>query len=1214
MSQKIRQGNDIRIRWSILDADEHPYILEGRNVAVELNVGTKRVRIRSLEIESNVLIFTYYGKDQKYTGSYILKFIENEGQVDMVTFDTKDAFTLVEHSWQAIDEGETPETVQLEFVTVTSELHSSVGPAGTSAGFGEVTASVDSGVGIPSVEVTTSGPDTAKNFAFAFHNLKGQDGSDAEVTAQNIQSALGYVPVAPADISQFITATTNNLVNYYLKSETYNRTEIQDLISAIQGMSFVPVQVLPTASAETMNKIYIVPANDPQEHNLMDEYYTKDNGAGAQTRYTWELFGSASINMDGYVTDAELQAAIAAKQDVISDLATIRSGAAAGATAYQKPVGGIPAADLASGVIPDVSGKYEKPSTGIPKTDLASGVQDSLDLADSALQYTPSGEIDPDITPANYATREELTQLREKMINLVGMGANASEAGATTGDYFFDTYYNNIKHITSGGTETIPLAEGSLYMLGGEFYSCIDGALAKLDDAFGDWQLVNFQIGTIQSADGKEVANDKRIRTGNIYGRRYFFLPSGYLCHSIMYYDIATGNFDSYIANMKQYAHVNKSGCYARLVISRTDYAVITDSDFSAIRVPTRIDDIVKTISANYSTITEDIAVRDEIISEGWSRNNPVVTNTSRIRSAETTAWGASSGFNITRVKIPEFTKNVRIILKNNTVAPTGGYLAFFFSANDTGNAAYLSGTGEQSVLVGEKANINDIIPIPATALYIFLCTDISASTGDTINNNNLRVYFEADAEESVAVERLIMPAISTGYLVNSDTGELVSASGYPYVDIDLAGKNYKTIRTYVTAFSSSRGYGFFFSDNSWVGVRPSASGDKTIEVPEGATKFRFCWNPALISANLQYFFAGVANTPDEAYKKAKKNDIFFQFLPDFNLSNVPAVTIPQITSDLSDIYGRYDSLLAAYPNYITKIDCSDADSILGLTRPEELSGMPIYIYKFSPVLSRIETFDVRPKAMIISGTHADEKLGIYTTWQMMKIICENWTTIHDAQILRTMADIYVMPLLNPWGFVNANNTVPGVPAPGRQNYNGVNLNRNFPTLNWTLTSVGTDYSGASAGSEYETKIAMYYIQQLKPDFFLDAHTGNMNIYGAMGAIEMPNVQNLRAVAYCSARTATTQLMIEDSSFGTNPDQSLFDVGGFSATGELAAWVFENICDLAFLSEQCMESRWQNGVLSDTIQSSYTDTIFRENLQATYNLLLRCLYAAAISK
>lgn len=52
---------------------------------------------------------------------------------------------------------------------------------------------------------------------------------------------------------------------------------------------------------------------------------------------------------------SDITSAVSGKQDTISDLATIRSGAAAGATAYQKPSTGIPASDLAAGVIPDTS-------------------------------------------------------------------------------------------------------------------------------------------------------------------------------------------------------------------------------------------------------------------------------------------------------------------------------------------------------------------------------------------------------------------------------------------------------------------------------------------------------------------------------------------------------------------------------------------------------------------------------------------------------------------------------------------------------------------------------------------------------------------------------------------------------------------------------------------------------------------------------------------
>lgn len=63
--------------------------------------------------------------------------------------------------------------------------------------------------------------------------------------------------------------------------------------------------------------------------------------------------GTKADKSDTY-TKTEVDTALNDKQDTISDLATIRSGAALGATAYQKPNDGIPASDIADGVIPTV--------------------------------------------------------------------------------------------------------------------------------------------------------------------------------------------------------------------------------------------------------------------------------------------------------------------------------------------------------------------------------------------------------------------------------------------------------------------------------------------------------------------------------------------------------------------------------------------------------------------------------------------------------------------------------------------------------------------------------------------------------------------------------------------------------------------------------------------------------------------------------------------
>ena len=51
------------------------------------------------------------------------------------------------------------------------------GHTGAAAGLGPPTATVDANVGTPAVEITATGDDTAKVFAFAFSNLKGEPGA-----------------------------------------------------------------------------------------------------------------------------------------------------------------------------------------------------------------------------------------------------------------------------------------------------------------------------------------------------------------------------------------------------------------------------------------------------------------------------------------------------------------------------------------------------------------------------------------------------------------------------------------------------------------------------------------------------------------------------------------------------------------------------------------------------------------------------------------------------------------------------------------------------------------------------------------------------------------------------------------------------------------------------------------------------------------------------
>lgn len=122
MGRKIRQGNDVPVEWTLLDAGGNPYIVEGKNFAVDLVVGSRKFRMSGVTATGNVINFTFFGKDQKSTGDVVLIYTENAGQEGMVTYDVNDSFSLVPHSWQAVDPDEEPETVTIETVQLASTL------------------------------------------------------------------------------------------------------------------------------------------------------------------------------------------------------------------------------------------------------------------------------------------------------------------------------------------------------------------------------------------------------------------------------------------------------------------------------------------------------------------------------------------------------------------------------------------------------------------------------------------------------------------------------------------------------------------------------------------------------------------------------------------------------------------------------------------------------------------------------------------------------------------------------------------------------------------------------------------------------------------------------------------------------------------------------------------------------------------------------------
>jgi len=204
----------------------------------------------------------------------------------------------------------------------------------------------------------------------------------------------------------------------------------------------------------------------------------------------------------------------------------------------------------------------------------------------------------------------------------------------------------------------------------------------------------------------------------------------------------------------------------------------------------------------------------------------------------------------------------------------------------------------------------------------------------------------------------------------------------------------------------------------------------------------------------------------------------------DYETPTIPAFVDHGEGQRLSYFYGLYDALVAAYPDYVQKVDCDAEVAAAGITRPDALSNYPTYMYKFAPTLTPSTssltgaTLSKPITLFVTTGTHG-ELMAVWDMYQMMKLICESWQTDENLEALRWESVIYVMPCATP--YVVEKNT--------RVNYNGVNINRNCPTSEWAVAGEGTDdYTGPSAACEYETQLFMHYLDAIKPHVYIDHH------------------------------------------------------------------------------------------------------------------------------
>ena len=101
---------------------------------------------------------------------------------------------------------------------------------------------------------------------------------------------------------------------------------------------------------------------------------------------------------------------------------------------------------------------------------------------------------------------------------------------------------------------------------------------------------------------------------------------------------------------------------------------------------------------------------------------------------------------------------------------------------------------------------------------------------------------------------------------------------------------------------------------------------------------------------------------------------------------------------------------------------------------------------------------------LVIGVFHGDEPQGDFLVREYLKI--------------NQKSEMLFIPCLNP----------DGMKLNQRQNANGVDLNRNFPTKNWERVEDKTFYGGEKPNSEIEAQFMVEIIEEYKPKFILSLH------------------------------------------------------------------------------------------------------------------------------
>ena len=159
--------------------------------------------------------------------------------------------------------------------------------------------------GIPKTDLSSDVQTSLGKADTALQSFTESDPTVPSWAKQQSKPSYSYSEISNTpDLSGFITNAVDDLVNYYLKSETYTKGEVATLIGAIQQFHYEIYASTSAVTTPAHNVLYLIgptgSGSDKYEEYVYDS--TKES--------PWIKIGDTSIDLSGYYTSAQTDTAI----------------------------------------------------------------------------------------------------------------------------------------------------------------------------------------------------------------------------------------------------------------------------------------------------------------------------------------------------------------------------------------------------------------------------------------------------------------------------------------------------------------------------------------------------------------------------------------------------------------------------------------------------------------------------------------------------------------------------------------------------------------------------------------------------------------------------------------------------------------------------------------------------------------------------------------